>query len=232
MVTVFESNILLFIYRQEKIAERYYWKGMTKDVAEYCGTCLVCQRKNKMPKKTVVGPLSGAVVCYLMVLTECLTKWPEVHCIPNKETITVSRCLKKLVGRFGVPEIIISDQGREFCNELNDNFCSSLGIARHICTAYHPQSNGLTERFNQKICACLSKYSEGGKLNWEDDLDLSLLGYRSFIQSYSPFELVYDVKARLPIELDLPPHKFNADKDDSPMEKLMVNSKLLGEKHI
>ena len=62
----------------------------------------------------VVGPLSGAVVCYLMVLTEYLTKWPEVYCIPNKEAITVSRCLKKLVGRFGVPEIIISDQGREF----------------------------------------------------------------------------------------------------------------------
>ena len=91
----------------------------------------------------LVGPLAGAVVCYLMVLTEYLTKWPEVYCIPNKEAITVSRCLKKLVGRFGVPEIIISDQGREFCNELNDNFCSSLGIARHICTAYHPQSNGL-----------------------------------------------------------------------------------------
>ena len=55
----------------------------------------------------LVGPLSGAVVCYLMVLTEYLTKWPEVYCIPNKEAITVSRCLKKLVGRFGVPEIII-----------------------------------------------------------------------------------------------------------------------------
>ena len=66
-----------------------------------------------------------------MMLTEYLTKWPEVYCIPNKEAIPVSRCLKKLVGRFGVPEIIISDQGREFCNELNDNFCSSLGIARH-----------------------------------------------------------------------------------------------------
>ena len=73
------------------------------------------------------------------------------------------------------------------------------------------------------------KYSEGGKLNW----DLFLLGYRSSIQSsslYYPFELVYGVKARLPIEFDLPPHKFQADQDDNPMEKLMVNSKLLGEK--
>ena len=182
----------------------------------------------------LVGPLSGAVVCYLMVLIEYLTKWPEVYCIPNKEAITVSRCLKELLERFGVPEIIISDLEREFCNELKDNFCSSLGIARHICTAYHPQSNSLTERFNQAICTCLSKYSDGGKLNWEDDLDLFLLGYRSSMRTsslYSPFELVYGVKARLPIELDLPPHKCQADKDDNSMVKLMVNSKLLDEKH-
>ena len=122
-------------------------------------------------------------------------------------------CLKKLIGRFGVPVTIISDQGREFCNELKDRFCSTLGIPRHICTAYNPQSNGLTERFNQTICACLSKFSDGGKLNLEDDLDLILLGYLSSMQSsslYSPFVLVYGVKARLPIELDLPTHiRFN-----------------------
>ena len=75
-------------YRQVKVAERYYWKGMTKDVAEYCSTCLVCQKRNKMLKKTaslhpggvpnqafaqwgmdLVGPLSGVNVCYLMVMT-------------------------------------------------------------------------------------------------------------------------------------------------------------------
>ena len=50
MVTVFESYS--FTGKRRAIAERYYWKGMTKDVAEYCGTCLVCQRRNKMPKKT------------------------------------------------------------------------------------------------------------------------------------------------------------------------------------
>ena len=64
-----------------------------------------------------------------------------------------------------------------------------------------------------------------------------MLAYRlSFIHTiifnslYSPFELVYGVKARLPIELDFPPHKCQADKDDNSMEKVMVNSKLLGEK--
>ena len=71
------------------MAERYYWKGMASDIANYCSTCLVCQRQNKMPKKTselhpvgvpnhafaqwgmhLVGPLSGAFVCFFTVLTE------------------------------------------------------------------------------------------------------------------------------------------------------------------
>ena len=96
------------------------------DIANYCSTCLVCQRQNKMPKKTselhpvgvpnhafargmdLVGPLSGANECFLMVLTEYLTKWAEVYPIPNKEATTVFKCLKKLIGRFGVQETIIS----------------------------------------------------------------------------------------------------------------------------
>ena len=244
----------MHVCRQEKVAERYYWKGMASDIANYCSTCLVCQRQNKMPKKTselhpvgvpnhafaqwgmdLVGPLSGANECFLMVLTEYLTKWAEVYPIPNKQATTVFKCLKKVIGRFGVPETIISDQGREFCNELNDNFCKSFGISRRICTAYHPQSNGLTERFNQTICGCLSKFSDGGKLNWEDDLDLILLGYRSSIQSstlYSPFELVYGVKARLPIELDLPMHTYQGDEGIEAMEKVVQNLKIVSEKRI
>ena len=74
-------------YRQVKVAERYYWKGMTKDVAEHRSTYLVCQKRNKMPKKAanlypggvpnlafaqwgmdLVDPLSGVNVCYLMVM--------------------------------------------------------------------------------------------------------------------------------------------------------------------
>ena len=96
-------------------------------------------------------------------------------------------------------------------------------------------SNGLTERFNQTICGCLSKFSDGGKLNWEDDLDLILLGYRSSIQSstlYSPFELVYGVKARLPIELDLPMHTYQGDEGIEAMEKVVQNLKIVSEKRI
>ena len=144
-----------------------------------------------------------------------------------KKQLQCLGALKSLIGRFGVPVTIISDKGREFCNELNDRFCSK---SRHICAAYHRQSNSFTERSNQTICACLCKFSDGRKLNWEGDLDLILLGYRLSMQSsslYSPFELVYGVKARLPIELDLPTHTFQQDEDGSHMDMLMENLKIL-----
>ena len=112
------------------MAERYYWKGMASDIANYCSTCLVCQRQNKMPKKTSelhpIGAPNRAFAhwtwwvhfrvqlnaCFLMILTEYLTKWADVYPIPNREATTVFKCLKKLIGRFGVLETIISDQGR------------------------------------------------------------------------------------------------------------------------
>ena len=57
---------------------------------------------------------SGANECFHMVLTEYLTKWAEVYPIPNKQATTVFKCLKKVIGKFGVPETIISDQGCDF----------------------------------------------------------------------------------------------------------------------
>ena len=112
-----------------------------------------------------MGPLSGVNVCYQIVMTE---KMGRGITIPNTEAIIVFRYLKKLIRRFRVPVTIISDQGREFCNELNDRFCSTLGISRHCIPS-------------TTICACLSNFSDGGKLNWEDDLDRILLGYRCIL---------------------------------------------------
>ena len=66
-------------------------------------------------------------------------------------------------------------------------------------------------------------------------MDLILLGYCSSIQSstlYSRFELVYGVKARLPIELDLPIHTYQGDEGIEAMEKVVQNLKIVSEKHI
>ena len=58
---------------------------------------------------------------------------------------------------MGCPEILITDQGREFVNSLFEELYSITNTEHRITSAYHPQSNGLTERFNQTLTRCLSK---------------------------------------------------------------------------
>ena len=71
---------------------------------------------------------------------------------------------RKVLGEVSLPVYlgkgkVITDQRREFCNALNDDICKSLGIDHRKTTAYHPQSNGQTERYNQTLCNAIVKYT-------------------------------------------------------------------------
>lgn len=141
---------------------------------------------------------------YICVISCYVTKWTEAYAIANKSADSVYTVLIDFVCHYGVPESIISDQGREFCNQLSDSLCEYWQIKRRICTAYHPQSNGLTERFNQTLCNSLIKYLNDKHDNWEEFIPLCLFGYRTSIQKstkLSPYFLVFGQNPRLPTDL-------------------------------
>ena len=73
--------------------------------------------------------------------------------MPTKEAKHVAEFLYKMILRHGCPLEIVSDQGREFCNQLVDLLEELTGFKHKITSAYHPQSNGLDERFNQMLKA-------------------------------------------------------------------------------
>ena len=82
---------------------------------------------------------------------------------------------------------MISDQGREFLNELNKQFFFFTKTEHRVTSAYHPQTNGLTERFNQTIQRALVKFVN----DWDEKLDGVLFAYRTSEQASSnvtPFE--------------------------------------------
>ena len=95
--------------------------------------------------------------------------------------------------RMGLPQIITSDQGGEFVNNLNKKLMSKLGIKHHLTTAYHPQvcmytvtatvsfnimlsiqANGLVERYNQTLQNMLIKYVNEKQDLWDEFLDTSV----------------------------------------------------------
>ncbi|GFR83290.1 Gag-Pol polyprotein [Elysia marginata] len=109
--------------------------------------------------------------------------------------------MKRDIRRFGVPEDIVSDRGRQFTSNLWSGLNKLLGIDTNTTTAYHPQANGMVERLHRQLKAVLKARTTGP--GWFDELPMVLLGIRSSWRvdtDCSPAELVYGTTLRIPGE--------------------------------
>ena len=112
--------------------------------------------------------------------------------------------LYSLFCRHGAPKRIQSDQGREFVNSLTNLLLKLTGVHHVISTAYHPQTNGLDERFNQTLQRALLKMIDENQSEWDKFLDSVLFAYRTSKQAsttFSPFFLLYGREPTLPVDL-------------------------------
>ena len=99
-----------------------------------------------------------------------------------------------LFWRFGCANIIISDQGQEFVNKVEEDLLRLTGTEHRLTSAYHPQSNGLTERFNQTLQTALLKLVNDTQTDWDEHLPAILFAYRTCQQRATkptPFEVMY-----------------------------------------
>lgn len=100
---------------------------------------------------------------YAVVFMDYLTKWPEVFAVPDQSAATIAKLLiEEIVSRHGVPAEVLSDRGAAFLSGLMEEVRSLLGYHRVNTTAYHPQTDGLVERFNRTLTAMLAKTAERG----------------------------------------------------------------------
>lgn len=140
---------------------------------------------------------------YAVVFMDYLTKWPEVFPVADQSTATIATLLvEEIVSCHGVPAEILSDRGRCFLSGLMTEVQKLLGIHRVNTTAYHPQTDGLIERFNRTLIAMLAKTAEKGG-DWDERLPHVLFAYRASVQqstTESPFFLLYGRDPRLPTE--------------------------------
>ena len=104
----------------------------------------------------ILGPLPETRNdnCYILVIGDYFTKW-KVFAMKDMEAATIARLLvNEVICRFGVPDSVHTDQGRNFKFTLIQEICWLLGIKKTCTTPYHPQSDGLTERFNRTLLTC------------------------------------------------------------------------------
>ena len=205
---------------RSRIMHRYYWPGIFKDVATYCRTCKVCQRtQTRRPPRVgmvsmplvakpfqriamdVVGPLPRTQRGNHFILTICdyATRYPEAIALPSTDAYRVARELVAFFARVGIPEEILTDQGSNFMSALLGEVYHLLQVKRIRSTPYHPQTDGLVERFNGTMKMMLRKFVNRSQTDWDECLPYLLFAYREVPQAstgFSPFELLYGRKVR------------------------------------
>ena len=116
---------------------------------------------------------------------------------------------------MGLPAVITTDQGTEFKNKLNDELMKAFNIEHRLITAYHPQANGLDERFNQTLTNSIVKYVEADRENWDVHLHQVVFAYNTAVQEstkYTPFQAMFGRMARIPVDINSAPNYDPAKK--------------------
>ncbi|KAL0534025.1 hypothetical protein IC582_028302 [Cucumis melo] len=204
----------------------YWWRNMKREVAEFVSKCLVCQQV-KAPRQKPAGllqPLSvtewkwenvsmdfitglprtlrGFTVIWVVV--DRLTK--SAHFVPGKSTYTASKWaqlyMSEIVRLHGVPVSIVSDRDARFTSKFWKGLQTAMGTRLDFSTAFHPQTDGQTERLNQVLEDMLRACALEFPGSWDSHLHLMEFSYNNSYQAtigMAPFEALYGKCCRSPV---------------------------------
>ncbi|WVZ93750.1 hypothetical protein U9M48_039707 [Paspalum notatum var. saurae] len=207
---------------------------MKREVAEYVALCDVCQRVKAEHQKPagllpplkipewkweeigmdfIVGlPRTQSGFDSIWVVVDRLTK--VAHFIPVKTTYSGARLAELYISRIvclhGVPKKIVSDRATQFTSHFWKRLHESMDTRLNFSSAYHPQTDGQTERTNQiledMLRACAIQYGT----SWDKSLPYAEFSYNNSYQAsikMSPFQALYGRRCRTPLHWDQPGEK-------------------------
>ena len=212
---------------QERVWAAFYWPGMCGDIRRYCQSCPRCQkiaprgRVKKVPlgrmplthipfhrvAVDLVGPIipaSDGGFRFILVMVDFATRYPEAIPLKNVEATTIAEALFTMWSRLGVPKEVLSDNGGQFTGHVWAEVNRLLAINSFTTTPYHPQCNGLVERFNGTLKCMLRKMCVEDPKTWDRFVPAVLFASREVPQAstgFSPFELLYGRTVRGPMAI-------------------------------
>ncbi|XP_063952108.1 uncharacterized protein K02A2.6-like [Lytechinus pictus] len=188
----------LGVVKMKAIARSHVWwpgiDAQIEDAAKQCQTCQVVQKQPSpsplhpwipatRPMERIhvdfAGPLEGLM---FMIVVDAYSKWPEVTIMPNITTEKTIEALRSIFARFGLPQILVSDNGPQFTSAEFTEFMKLNGIVHKRSAPYHPSTNGQAERFVQSVKQAL-RASKSDAGNVQSRLDRFLLAYRNAAHS-------------------------------------------------
>jgi hypothetical protein len=218
---------------EEKIRRKFWWRELHADVETFVRTCDACQR-NKASNLLKAGKLQSMPIPmgrWQSVGADFITKLPVtkhkhdtilvfidrlskmVHLVPCREegldAQKFTNCfIERVLCPHGMPKEIITDRGPQFNNKFWTELCKRLGIQHKMSSAYHPQTNGQTERVNRVVAEMLRSYVSRDNMNdWDEWLPLTEFAINNSWQASigaTPFFLMYGEHPLTPADLDLP----------------------------
>ena len=170
---------------------------------------------------------------YILVCTDYFTKWVETEPLANIRDVNVKRSIwKNIVTRFGVPNVLISDNGLQFDSKAFRKYCSDLGIKNRYFTPAYPQGNGQTKAVNKVIVNGLKKRLDVAKGRWVEELPHVLWTYRTTPRKSTGetlFSMTYGAEAVIPLESGFPTMTSSTFTSDGNNELLERNLDLIKE---
>ncbi|KAL2230940.1 UNVERIFIED_CONTAM: Gag-Pol polyprotein [Sesamum indicum] len=178
---------------QKITRQGYFWPTLVKDSRDLWGI-------------DIVGPFppTQAQKKFIIVAVEYFSKWVKAKAVAKiSEKEVINFIWKNIICRFGIPRVLISDNGTQFQGRKITEWCKELKIAQHFTAVANPQANGQTEVTNRTILQHLKTRLEN-KGSWVDELPGVLWAYRTTPRSASgetPFCLVYGTEAIILAEI-------------------------------
>ncbi|SOV09705.1 uncharacterized protein UDID_19292 [Ustilago sp. UG-2017a] len=184
------------------VRQSFFWLGMSKFVHSFVDSCEMCWRIKAVRHKPY-GPLKSLPVpphpwssismdlieqlppssdfTAILIVVDRLTKMaifvPTTNELDAPELAKLF--LRHVYSKHGLPTSIVSDRGSEFTSHFWRSLSTLLGIETHFSSAYHPQSDGQTERINQVLEQFLRGYSNHLQTDWSDLLPLAEFSYNN-----------------------------------------------------